>query len=137
MRYWKNPDGSICSVPDVEPNPRETIRQFLREAGKRGGLERSRRFAARSERCRQRFERMYGADPNRVKPAPVRASDATRDGLKEFASRGGQARTRKYTREQRSAWAAKGGYTIAAKRRAASSSEECVAGKHERIESGT
>jgi len=113
MRYWKNPDGSICSVPDVESNPRETIRQFLREAGKWGGLERSRRCAARSERSRQRFERIYGADPTRVKPAPVRAGNAISDGLE--ATR--QARARKYTREQRSAWAAKGGHAKAAKRR--------------------
>ena len=100
MRYWKNSEVSICPIPDPDQNRRETIRQ------RRGtsGFQRGRRWAARSERCRLRCPRSYRADPHRVKPSPVCASEPIGDGLKEFARRGGHARARKYTEEQLRAW---------------------------------
>lgn len=99
----------------------ETMRQFYREIGRRGRLERSRRFARRSVSGWTRFCRRYGSSPKDVISVPVRASREVLEHLCANARRGGQARARKYTPEQLKAWAAMGGRAKAANRRQASS----------------
>lgn len=129
---WHNvlPGAAKPVVTDKLPIS-ETMRQFYREIGRQGGLERSRRFARRSPRCWLRFHRQYHCDPNRVKARPARATPEQRRYLRANAIRGGQARARKCSPERRKAIAAMGGRAKAAKRKQASSPVQSVAGKQE------
>lgn len=103
----------------------------MREIGRRGGFERCRSLARRYPRLWVRFHRRYGSNPNEVKAAPVMANETERRFLHAFASRGGQARARRYPKETLRAWAAKGGYAKAAKSNQARSPAHDVAGKQE------
>ena len=131
---WTNPDGSRFYVPDGTgttgsvPTP-DVMRQFMRKIGRRGGRERSQRFARRNARCWARFLRRYRCDPNEATAAPVMATTDEWHWLREFASRGGRARARKHSREQLRAWAAKGGHAKAARAKRASLPAQDVAGK--------
>lgn len=129
---WDNvlPAAAKSRVTDRMPIP-ETMRQFYREIGRQGGLERSRRFARRFPRCWRRFHQLYHCDPNRVKARPARATPEQRRYLRANAIRGGQARARKCSPERRKAIAAMGGRAKAAQRRRASSPAQSVAGKQE------
>jgi hypothetical protein len=101
----------------------------MREIGRRGGFERSRSLARRYPRLWVRFHRRYGSNPNEVKAPPVMANETEQQYLRAFASRGGQARARRYPKETLRAWAAKGGYAKAAKLKQPSSPKHDVAGK--------
>lgn len=131
---WTNPDGSRFYVPDYEGTTEtlattDAMRQFMRRIGRRGGHERSRNFARRNVRCRARFWHLHRCNPNETKAAPVCASIEEWHCLREFASRGGKARARKYPREQLRAWAAKGGHAKAAKSKRVSLPPQGIAGK--------
>jgi hypothetical protein len=129
MTTYRMPDGSVFCIPESLPTPHQTIREFLRRAGQRGGLERGRRYALRSARHRLRFQQHYRCNPDEVKAAAASAGPDVRPWLKEFASKGGRARARKYTPEQLRVWAAKGGHAKAAKSAHSSTGRPCIAGK--------
>jgi general stress protein YciG len=114
-----------------KPTTPDAVREHMREIGRQGGLQRSRNYARRNFHKGIRFWQRYGSNPNDVRAAPVSASPDVSPWLKEFASRGGQARARKCSPEQLNAIAAKGGHAKAAKRRQASSPAQSVAGKQE------
>jgi hypothetical protein len=122
------PLRSAAAQSNASPEP---VRQFLREIGRRGGLERCRRLARRYPRLWARFHRRYGSNPNEVKAPLIRANEMERRYLRTFASRGGQARARRYPKETLRAWAAKGGYAKADKLKQARPSTQPVAGKQE------
>jgi hypothetical protein len=131
---WTMPDGSRIYVPDSatltsKPPTPAAVRQFLREIGRRGGLQRSRNFARRDPRGWMRFLQRYRSHPNRVTAAPVTASSEVWHCLRAYANLGGQKRARRYPSAMRRAWAAKGGYAKAAKFRKASTGTQGVAGK--------
>ncbi len=147
------PDGSWCEYPpdfkpNIQPYPTmvrcdfssrlnrasgvpDALRQFLREIGRRGRLERSRNHARRTVRGWIRFNRRYQCDPGSVSAQAVNASPDVRQWLSELARRGGRARARKYSREQLRAWSAKGGHAKAAKAKNNSLPGQGVAGKQE------
>ena len=127
---WHN-EPPVASQPVTDKLP-TTMRQFISDIGQRGRNERCRRFACHNVRAWTRFRRRYGYSPNRVKGAAVMASPEVRQYLRGNASRGGQARARKYSPEQLRVWAAMGGRAKAAKRKQASSPAQSVAGKQER-----
>jgi hypothetical protein len=129
--YW--PDVPASFAPGGQPSESgpaasstpdgsgpEPVRQFLRESGRRGGLERARSYACRIPRCRVRFGRLYQCEPNDVEASPVAASHEVRPWLREYASRGGRGRARRYPPETLRSWAAMGGYAKAAKSKGAS-----------------
>jgi hypothetical protein len=144
--YW--PDVPACLAPGRQPygsgavGPKaapsasvsgatpEPVRQFLRESGRRGGLERARSFASHIPRCALRFNQLYECNPHEVRAAPVSASPEVRQRLREFASRGGRERARRYPAETLMSWAAMGGRAKAAKSRRAASPAHVIAGKH-------
>ena len=120
--------------PTVGSTTPESLRQFLRQIGRRGGLMRSRNFARRDAGCYLRFRRRYGYSPKEVIATPFKASLEVWQHLRAQASRGGRARARKYSPEQLRAWAAAGGRAKAekaAKAKQVSSPAQAVAGKQE------
>jgi len=100
-----------------KPTTPDPVPQHLREAGRRGGLQRSRNYALRDLRKGVRFWRRYGSNAKDVTAAPVKAGPEVHRLLRTYASRGGRARADKYPPEMRRAWAALGGHAKAAKRR--------------------
>jgi hypothetical protein len=111
-RLAEEPPGTLSKAP-------EPVRQFLRESGRRGGLERARSFASHIPRCALRFNQLYECNPHEVRAAPISASPEVRQRLREFASRAGRERARRYPKDTLRAWAVKGGHAKAAKRRSA------------------
>jgi hypothetical protein len=93
----------------------DAVRQHLREAGRRGGLQRSRNYALRSPRCWTRFRRRYGHTPKGVKAAPVKAGPEVQRHLRTYGSLGGRARAERRSHEELAAIAAKGGRAKAEK----------------------
>ena len=135
-RFWPDPLPVGLVPPKVdsgEPASKQptpgAVRQFLREIGRRGGLQRCRNFARRFPRGWIRFQRRYRCNPRDVKAAPMKANEEVRNWLRGAASRGGQARARKHSREQLRAWAASGGYAKAAKSKRACPPAQAIAGK--------
>ena len=108
------PGPAKGEVTDKLPIP-ETMRQFMRNIGQRGGRQRSRNFARRDFRKGVRFWQRYGSSPDKVVAAPVKANAEERRGLLTYASRGGQARARNCSPEQLKAIAAMGGRAKAEK----------------------
>lgn len=98
-----------------KPSTPDFVRQHLREAGRRGGLQRSCNYARRSPRCWTKFCRRYGHSPNGTKAALVKASPEVRRHLRTYASRGGKARAARHSHEELAAIAAKGGRAKAEK----------------------
>lgn len=133
QRYWPSPSPLAPAPAPVEPISKQPapgdFREFMRDIGRRGGLQRCRNFARRTPRGWIRFQRRYQCDPHDVKATPMEANEDVRNWLRGAASRGGHARARKYPREQLRAWAAKGGHAKAAKSRWASPSAQGIAGK--------
>jgi hypothetical protein len=112
-----------------KPTTPDAVRQHMHEIGRRGGLQRSRNYARRNVCKGIGFWQRHGSNPNKVVVAPVKTSPEQRGYLRTYASRGGQARARRYPKETLRAWAAKGGHAKAAKSKQASYCTQAVAGK--------
>jgi len=107
--------GATKPESACKPPVPQAVRQHLREAGRRGGLQRSRNFAKRFPRLWARFCRRYGHSPNGMRAALVRASPEVQQYLLTYASRGGRARAERHSHEELAAIAAKGGRAKAEK----------------------
>jgi general stress protein YciG len=98
-----------------KPSIPNTVHQHMREAGRRGGLQRSRNYARRSPRCWTKFCRQYGHTPNGMTAALVKANPEVQQHLRTYASLGGKARAARHSHEELAAIAAKGGRAKAEK----------------------
>ena len=108
------PASTKPNVIDKLPTP-EIMRQFSRDIGRRGGLQRSRNFARRSVRKAIQFWSRHDCNPHKVKAPPVTATLDQRRYLHAYASRGGKARAARHSHEELVAIAAKGGRAKAEK----------------------
>jgi hypothetical protein len=107
LRAGQEPDWRKVLPPSRqkvrgEPTVPDNVRQHLRAAGRRGGHERARNYALRSVRESARFWKRYGYTPDKVTARPVAANAEVREQLRTLASRGGQARARKFRRHTES-----------------------------------
>ena len=108
------PASTKPNVIDELPTP-EIMRQFTRDIGRRGGLQRSRNFARRNVRNAIHFWCRHDCNPHKVKAPPVTATLEQRRYLHAYASHGGKARAARHSHEELAAIAAKGGRAKAEK----------------------